>query len=138
MAESLESLIMRYTYGNAVNSLDPAASDKRTLTDDNIGPLLVAWLWMTTTPKWQPAGPDGPLSKEGVALAAHLNLTENTLLSVQRQVLADPDSFAGVAAALQTLVGNGGYTQGPVCLSSLKPLLSLKTQIPDPPAIPGE
>lgn len=112
---------MAYTFGN----LDPTAPDSRPLSDANMGPLLIVWLWIVSNPDWQNVRISDPLSADGVRLANKLNLTLPTVLAIRNRILSDPGSFQGVSAEFQTLAGIASYPVGPTCPGSIDPLLAL-------------
>lgn len=112
---------MPFTYGN----LDRTAADSRNLTDKNIGPLLVVWLWLVTNPDWQTFAAGDPLSADGIALATKLDLTPETVMAIRDHVLADPVSFASVATQFQSMASVGSYPVGNTCPRAISTLLAL-------------
>ena len=127
---------MSFCYHNIVDPTAPDAVTSYLLTDNNIPPLLVLWLLVTTNNAFRnPPGTPGSLNDAARQnFADKLGITKYTVDSVINLANSDP-SFDDVNAAFSSLAGGAGYT-GTGCPRSANALLKLapSAQVADPSA----
>jgi hypothetical protein len=117
---------MTFCYHNIVDPAAPDAVTSYLLTDNNIPPLLVLWLLVTTNNAfWNAPGTPGSLNDAARQnISNKLGITKYTVDYIINLANLNSDTFSDVNTLFSTLANAAGYT-GTGCPRGPTPILGL-------------